>query len=155
MVFLVEGRRQTLLYCYKWRREQHFVLRQIAKAAANKSIIARNRTLASKEPWNKNGSKFTNHKFQTVTFWTLWNEHLLPKRSAKLRWYTWAAFEKSWFSGRRYFYFSRLTPLVMANLTWLIHNTASYAGYPSLFWLPYLFFSFAKHVHCPHVDIFP
>ena len=111
MVFLVEGRRQTLLYCYKWRRGQHFVLRQIAKTAANNSIIARTRTLTRKEPWNKNGSKSTNHKLQTVTFWTLWNEHLLPKRYAKFRWYKWAAFEKSWLSGRRYFYFSRLTPL--------------------------------------------
>ena len=86
MVFLVEGRRQTLLYCYKWSRGQHFVLRQIAKTAANNSITARTRTLTRKEPWNKNGSKSTNHKLQTVTFWTLWNEHLLPKRYAKFRW---------------------------------------------------------------------
>ena len=36
------------------------------------------------ESWNKNGSKSTSHKLQTMTFWTLWNEHLLPKRSAKM-----------------------------------------------------------------------
>ena len=83
----VERRRQTLLYCCKWGRGKHFALRKIRKTAANESIIARNRTLiTSKEPWNKNGSKSTDGKLQTVSFWTLWNEHLLPKRSAKLRW---------------------------------------------------------------------
>ena len=80
---LVKGRRQTLLHRYKWGRGKHFVLRKIRKTAANKSIIARNRTRTSKEPWNKNGSKSTNHKLQTLTFWTFWNERLLPKRSAK------------------------------------------------------------------------
>ena len=75
----VKGRRQTLLYCYKWGQRKHVILRKIRK-------IAWNRTLTSKEPWNKNGSKSTNHKLQTVTFWTLWNEHLLLKRSAKWRW---------------------------------------------------------------------
>ena len=82
----VKGRRQTLLYCYKWGQGKHVILRKIRKTTANKSIIAWNRTLTSKEPWDKNGSKSTNHKLQTVTFWTLWNEHLLLKRSAKLRW---------------------------------------------------------------------
>ena len=62
----VKGRRQTLLYCYKWGQGKHVILRKIRKTTANKSIIAWNRTLTSKEPWNK-------------------NEHLLPKRSAKLR----------------------------------------------------------------------
>ena len=40
--------------------------------------IARNRTLTGNNSWNKNGSKCTNHKLQTMTFWTLWNEPLLP-----------------------------------------------------------------------------
>ena len=79
MVSVWEGKGQTLLYCYKWGRGKHFVLRKIRKTAANKSIIARNRTRTSKEPWNKNGSKSTNQKLRTVTFWTLWNERLLPK----------------------------------------------------------------------------
>ena len=79
----VKGRGKTLLYWYKWGQGKHFVLRKIRKTAANKSIIARNRTRTSKEPWNKNGSKSTNHKLQTVTFWTLWNERILPKRSDK------------------------------------------------------------------------
>ena len=52
--------------------------------AADKSIIARNRTLTGNDSWNKNGSKSTSLKLQTMTFWTLWNEHLLPKRSAKM-----------------------------------------------------------------------
>ena len=84
----VEGRRQILFYSYKWGRGEHFKLRKIRNTgtAANKSIIVRDRTLTSKEPWNTKGSKSTYHKLQTVTFWTLWNEYLLPKRSAKLRW---------------------------------------------------------------------
>ena len=78
----VEGRRQTLLYCYKWGWGKQFILRKIRKTTANKSIIAQNRTLSSKETWNKNGSKSNNHKSQKVTFWKSWNEHLVPKRSA-------------------------------------------------------------------------
>ena len=68
---------QTAIFV-EWK-ELHIALRKVRKTAANKSIIARNRTLTSKEfkPWNKNGSKSTNRKLQTVTFWTLWNEHLL------------------------------------------------------------------------------
>ena len=60
----------------------------------------------------------------------------------QLKWQKWAAFEKTWFSGRRYF--SRLrrswqlrrqisldciTTAPPPNLTRLLHNTASYAGY--------------------------
>ena len=41
----VEERRQTFLYCYKWGREKHFVLRKIRKTTANKLISAQNRTL--------------------------------------------------------------------------------------------------------------
>ena len=60
----VKGRRQTLLYCYKWGQGKHVILRKIRKTTANKSIIAWNRMLTSKEPWNKNGSKstITNYK---------------------------------------------------------------------------------------------
>ena len=45
-------------------------LRKI-RIAADKSIIARSRTLTSKESWNKSGLKSTNH-------------NLLPKRSARM-----------------------------------------------------------------------
>ena len=76
----VEGRRQTLLYCCKWGRGKHFVLRKIRKTAANKSIIARNRTRRSEEPWNKKESKSTNHKIT--------NRDLLNslKRTSNCRW---------------------------------------------------------------------
>ena len=68
----VEGRRQTLLYCYKWGQGKQFILRKIRKTTANKLIIAQIRfTLTSKETWNKNGSKSNNHKSQKVTFWSL------------------------------------------------------------------------------------
>ena len=60
----------------------------------------------------------------------------------QLRWQKWAAFEKSWFSGRRYFPRLRrswrlrrqnsldyTTTAPPPNLTRLLHNTASYAGW--------------------------
>ena len=122
LIFLLrEGGRLSFLVTSE-AEENILYWRKIRKTTANKLITAQNRTLTSKEPWNKKRSKSTNHKLQTMTFWTLWNEHLLPK---------WATFEKSWFSGRQYFYFSWLMPFVTAlppNLTRLLHSTASYAG---------------------------
>ena len=41
----------------------------------------------SNEPWNtetQNRSKYTNHKSQTMTFWTCWSKLLFPNRSAKM-----------------------------------------------------------------------
>ena len=79
----------------------------------------------------------SNRKFQTAGFslisWFNWDQ---------LRWQKWAAFEKLWFSGRRYFSrlrcswrlhrqisFDYITTVPPPNLTRLLHNTASNAGY--------------------------
>ena len=74
----VGGKRQTALLL-QVRPRKTFLIKKDQKTAVNKAIITRNRTLTSKGPWNKNGSKSTNHRLQTVTFWTLWNEHLFYK----------------------------------------------------------------------------
>ena len=46
------------------------------------------RSQATMEPWHKkkhtNGLKSTNHKLQTMTFWTHWGKLLFPKRSVKI-----------------------------------------------------------------------
>ena len=44
-------------------------------------------TITGNEPWNtetQKGSKSTNHKSQTITFWTHWCKVLFPKRSVKM-----------------------------------------------------------------------
>ena len=42
-------------------------------------------TITSSKPWNtQNGSKSTNHRSQTMTFWICVSKVLFPKRSAKM-----------------------------------------------------------------------
>ena len=51
-------------------------------AAVNRNYDQKQRTLKHRE--TQNGSKSTNHKYQTVTFWTRWSEFLFFNRSAKM-----------------------------------------------------------------------
>ena len=46
------------------------------------SEVQKQRTLKHRNTQNR--SKYTNHKSQTMTFWTCWSKLLFPKRSAKM-----------------------------------------------------------------------
>ena len=48
------------------------------------SEVQKQRTLKHRVRNTKNRSKYTNHKSQTMTFWTCWSKLLFPKRSAKM-----------------------------------------------------------------------
>ena len=66
--------------CELWSSKAAFA---IAFFAAVNHNYDHNKQRTMKHRNTQNGSKSTNHKSQTMTFWTHWSKRLFPKRTAK------------------------------------------------------------------------